>query len=112
MGKRVYIVTDRLGSGDDELGSILMKNFMYALARNADKPVAVMMTNGGVKLACEGSECLDDLRTLEAAGVQIRACGTCLDFYGLAEKLAVGEVGNMTHGVSALLGGDDIVTIA
>lgn len=111
MSKRVFIVTDRIGRSNDELGGLLMRNFLYTLARNADKPKAIMLMNEGVRLACEGSESLDDLRLLTENGVPIKACGTCLDFLGLADKLAVGEVGTMTASVEALLG-DDVLTIA
>ncbi len=112
MSKRVWIVTDRLGTGDDELGRVLMKNFLYSLARNAEKPKAVMLMNAAVRLACEGSESLDDLRLLAENGVPLKACGTCLDFLGLTEKLAVGEIGTMPASVEALLGGDDVLTVA
>jgi selenium metabolism protein YedF len=110
MSKRVFICTDRLGRGNDELGGILMKSFVYSLARSEAKPKAVMLMNEGVRLACEGSASLDDLRLLAEAGVPIKACGTCLDFLGLADKLVVGEVGNMTDAVQGLLS-DDVLTI-
>jgi selenium metabolism protein YedF len=111
MSKRVFIVTDRIGRGNDELGAVLMKNFLYSLARNEAKPKAVMLMNEGVRLACNGSASLDDLALLAENGVPIKACGTCLDFLGLADELAVGEVGTMPASVEALLG-DDVLTIA
>jgi selenium metabolism protein YedF len=112
MSKRVFIVTDRIGRGNDELGGLLMKNFLYTLARNGERPKAVMLMNEGVKLACRGSESLDDLKLLADSGVPIKACGTCLDFLGLADDLAVGDVGTMPASVEALMGDDDILTIA
>ena len=112
MGKRVLITTDRIGRGDDELGRVLMRNFCYALARNDEQPVAVMLMNGGVRLACEGSEVLDDLRLLAENGVDLKVCGTCLDYLKLTESLVVGEVGAMVGAVECLLGPDDVVTIA
>lgn len=112
MAKRLLIVTDRIGSGDEELGALLMKNFLYAVARDSATPECVMLMNGGVRLACEGSASLDDLRILAEKGVGIRVCGTCLDFLGLKERLAVGEVGSMVEGVGNLLGDDQVVTIA
>lgn len=112
MSKRILILTDRLGRGDDELGRLLVRNFIYSVARSDEKPTAVMLMNGGVRLACEGSEVLDDLRLLAEDGVAVRACGTCLDYLGLKERLAVGEVGAMADSVAALLGADDVVTIA
>jgi selenium metabolism protein YedF len=111
MAKRVLIITDRIGRSDDELGSILMKNFLYSLARNAEKPAAVMLMNEGVRLACAGSGSLDDLTLLAEEGVPIKVCGTCLDFLGLKDELAVGAVGTMPDAVAALVA-DEILTIA
>lgn len=111
MSKRVFIVTDRIGRGDDELGALLMKNFLYSLARNEERPSAVMLMNGGVRLACNGSASLDDLRLLAENGVVVKACGTCLDYLGLMDELAVGSVGTMPDSVAALLA-DDVLTIA
>jgi len=111
VGKRVFIVSDRIGRGDDELGALLMKNFLYSLARNEKRPTAVMLMNGGVRLACTGSKSLDDLKLLAENGVAVKACGTCLDFLGLMDELAVGSVGAMPDSVAALVA-DDILTIA
>ena len=112
MGKRVMIVSETFGSGDEELGRLLMKNFIYSLARSDEPPAAVMLANGAVRLACRGSESLTDLRLLADAGVPVRSCGTCLDFYGLMDALDVGEVGAMPATVEVLLGEDPVVTIA
>ena len=112
MAKRVLITTDRIGRTDDELGRLLMRNFCYSLARNEERPAAVMLMNGAVRLACEGSEVLDDLALLVESGVAVKVCGTCLDFLKLTDALAVGDVGSMSDGVAAMLGPDAIVTIA
>ena len=111
MSKRVFIVTDKIGRGNDELGALLMKNFLYSLARNEQRPKAVMLMNEGVRLACAGSDSLDDLRLLDEAGVPVKACGTCLDFLGLKDELAVGTVGAMADSVAALVA-DETLTIA
>ncbi len=112
MAKRVLILTDRIGSSDAELGRVLMRNFVYSVARAGEPPRAIMLMNEGVRLACEGSEVLDDLRLAVQGGVAVKACGTCLDYLGLTDALAVGEVGAMADAVDALLGADDVVTIA
>ncbi|TLM78486.1 MAG: sulfurtransferase-like selenium metabolism protein YedF [Actinobacteria bacterium] len=112
MAKRILVMTDRMGTGDDELGRLLMRNFLYSLARAETPPAAVLLSNGGVRLACEGSDSLDDLRLLVDNGVAVRACGTCLDVLHLKEALAVGEVGTMSDLVAAVTGEDAIVTIA
>lgn len=111
MAKTFWIVSDRLGSGDEELGRVLMRNFLYSLARTDAAPARVMFMNGGVRLVCEGSEVLDDIRLLAERGVAVKACGTCLDFLGIKEKLAVGDVGDMAGSVAALSGAADVVTV-
>lgn len=95
-GDAVAVVSSEcMGVGDDMLGRTLMKGFFFALTQQDVLPSAVLLYNGGVKWACEGSEALDDLRTLADAGVDVLSCGTCLAHYGLAECLAVGEPTNM-----------------
>lgn len=91
----VVISSATMGEGSDELGATLMKGFIFALTQQDVLPKTVLLYNGGVHLSCEGSPALDDLRALQSAGVSIMSCGTCLNFYGLTEKLAVGEVTNM-----------------
>lgn len=91
----VVISSDCMGSGSDELGRQLMKGFIYALTELDQLPETMLFYNGGAKLTVEGSDALEDLRLLEAQGVEILTCGTCLNHYGLSEKLAVGTVTNM-----------------
>lgn len=96
VGPSVVVVPSSvMGHGDDELGEVLIKAFVFALTQQDDLPDAVLFYNGGVKLTCEGSAVLDDLRKLADAGVEILSCGTCLKHYGIEEKLAVGEATNM-----------------
>ena len=84
-----------MGSGDAKLGASLMKAFVFALTRQDQLPEAVLCYNSGAYLSCEGADTLEDLKLLESEGVTILTCGTCLDFYGLKDKLAVGGVTNM-----------------
>lgn len=91
----VMITSDKFGTGEDKLGAALMKSYLYALSENAQKPEKMFFINSGVKLTSEGTEVLESLNALETAGVEIYSCGTCLDFYGLKEKLLIGEVTNM-----------------
>lgn len=94
-GAVVVISSNVMGSGDDTLGGNLMKAFVFALTQQDVLPEIILMYNGGVKLACEGSQSLDDLKMLSDEGVEILCCGTCLDFYQLKEKQQVGGVTNM-----------------
>jgi len=110
MAKRFLITTDRIGGG--ELGAVLTRNFMYSLARAEATPSAVMLMNEAARLACKGSDVLDDLQMLADKGVAIRVCGTCLDHLGIRDDLVVGEAGTMAEGVGAFLASDEIVTIS
>ena len=91
----VVIASTTMGNGSEELGKTLLKAFVFALTQQDKLPKTILFYNGGAALTCEGSAMLEDLKALEAQGVEILTCGTCLNFYGLTEKLAVGGVTNM-----------------
>jgi selenium metabolism protein YedF len=91
----VVISTSYMGIGDDTLGATLMKGFIYALSQQDTLPKTILFYNGGAKLTCEDAPTLEDLKSMEAQGVEIMTCGTCLNHYGLTDKLQVGTVTNM-----------------
>ena len=91
----IIVSSDKLGCGDDKLGETLMKSYLFALSESSNLPTNLVFLNGGVKLVVEGSPCLESIEKLSKEGVNILSCGTCLDFYGLKEKLAIGEITNM-----------------
>ncbi|MGY3765503.1 sulfurtransferase-like selenium metabolism protein YedF [Vagococcus vulneris] len=91
----VVVDTDVMGRGSDELGANLLKTFIYALTEQDVLPKRAIFYNGGVKLTAENPDTISDLKTLAEAGVEIYACGACLDFYGLKEDIQVGEITNM-----------------
>ena len=91
----VVVSSDRMGTGNDELGKVLIKGFIFAVTQLDTLPKTMLFYNGGATLTAEGSDSLEDLKSLEAQGVEIMTCGTCLDYYGLKEKLQVGTVTNM-----------------
>ena len=105
----VVISSKAMGHGGDELGTALMKGFIYALSQQETLPTTILFYNGGANIPVEGSVSLEDLKNLETQGVEILTCGTCLNFYGLTEKLAVGEVTNMYTIVEKMTGADLIV---
>lgn len=91
----IAISSDKMGSGNDELGKILMKSFIYTVSETQPYPSAIVFYNGGVRLTCEDSPVLDDILRLEKEGVEIISCGTCLDYLDLKEKFKVGSISNM-----------------
>ena len=94
-GMLVVLSGNVMGTGDPKLGASLMKAFVFALTKQDQLPDTILCYNTGASLTCEGADTLEDLKLLESQGVTILTCGTCLDFYGLKEKLAVGGVTNM-----------------
>ncbi|HBG00400.1 MAG TPA: sulfurtransferase-like selenium metabolism protein YedF, partial [Firmicutes bacterium] len=91
------------------LGRVLMNSFIYALTELDELPDKVLLYNSGVKLAVTGSNALTDLQKLSSRGVEILNCGTCLNFFGLTEKLAVGSITNMYEIVQAQMDAATII---
>lgn len=105
----VVIANDKMGEGSEELGKTLLKAFIFALTQQDNLPKTMLFYNGGAHLTCEGSPVLEDLKTLEAEGVEILTCGTCLNFYGLTEKLVIGGVTNMYVIAEKMLNAGNVV---
>ena len=105
----VVVGADHMGEGEGELGKNLLKAFLYALSQQETLPKTILFYNGGAFLTCEESLSLEDLKSMADRGVEILTCGTCLNFYGLTEKLAVGGVTNMYDIVEKQMAADLIV---
>jgi len=91
----IVIASDKMGEGSEELGKILMKGFIYTLTEMEKVPSTILFYNSGAKITVEGSESVEDLKTLKERGTEILTCGTCLNYYGIEDKLAIGEISNM-----------------
>jgi selenium metabolism protein YedF len=91
----IVISENKMGRGNDELGTVLIKAFLHTVAEQSQKPDVMIFYNSGVKLTVQGSDVLDDLKQLESEGVQILVCGTCLNYFEIKDKLAAGIVSNM-----------------
>ncbi len=110
MSKPVVLIpADKMGHGDDELGAKLMKAFIYSLTAVPDLPSHVILYNGGAHLSTEGAETVEDLKKLEDQGVEILTCGTCTDFFGITDKVAVGSVTNMYEIAEICTSSDNVI---
>jgi selenium metabolism protein YedF len=107
----VMVATDRMGYGDDKLGSKLMVNFIKTLEEMGDELWRLVFVNNGVKLTIEDSEVLPALKELEADGIQILVCGTCLNYFDLLDKKQVGETTNMLDIVTAMQLADKVINV-
>lgn len=93
--KCIFISSDKMGQGNDELGEVLIKGYIYTLTEAKPYPKYIILVNAGVKLSAQNPSTIENLKILESLGVEILSCGTCLDYYNLKEELKVGSVTNM-----------------
>jgi selenium metabolism protein YedF len=109
-GTVYFITTNSLGQGSPDLGEVLMKSLMVTLVQQTP-PAALLFLNTGVHLAIKGSPVLVQLQDMAARGTEILVCGTCLNYYKISEKLAVGAVSNMLDINNRLSGPDKVITV-
>ena len=88
----ILVGTSGLGSGSQELGGLILANFLRILGERGDLPNYIVLWNDGVKIALEGAPWLPHLKKLEERGVKIISCRTCVEYFGLEGKTAVGEI--------------------
>jgi len=112
-GPLVLVVPgEYMGRGDnEELGTVLIRAFFHTLIEVEPKPATIIFFNSGVKWTVEGSEVVPDLQELATQGIEILVCGTCLGYYELKDKLAVGTVSNMYTIAETMLGAGQIVSL-
>jgi selenium metabolism protein YedF len=110
--ERLLLITSNLlGEGPEELGSLLMKNFLHTLLETAEIPARMFFMNRGVLLTTDGSDVLEALEKLGGMGVEIFSCGLCLDFFGLKDKLKVGNTTNMLTTADSLLAANHVIKL-
>jgi selenium metabolism protein YedF len=109
--KTIVITSERMGQGDDELGATLMGSFLRKLCLAESLPNELIFYNSGVKLLAEGSLVLDAIEMLEKKGVQLTACGTCVNHFGLADKMERANIGDMVGIIDELMSSEHVVTV-
>ena len=107
----IFLTSDVIGRGDDALGARLMQNFLTTLPELGDALWRIIMVNGAVRLATAQNPATDKLKSLEAAGVSILVCGTCLEFFKLMDQKEVGQVTNMLDVVTSQQVADKVITL-
>jgi selenium metabolism protein YedF len=111
-GSRVVLVSsDRLGNGPEELGRLLMKNFLITLLDLDNVPDRLLFVNTGVLLTTAGSEVLEVLEKLGNRGVEVLSCGVCLDFFQRKEQLQAGAVTNMFTIAESLMTAGSVINL-
>jgi hypothetical protein len=113
--KTVYLVTGTglgtTGAGDAQFGSDMLDKLFHSLESPSRRPLAICFYTEGVRVTCAESPHLVGLKLLEGLGVQLITCQTCLDYYGLTERLSVGQVGSMVDIVAQMTDADRVITV-
>ena len=107
----IQLIHDGMGDADADLQHKLMRKYLVLLQQNNSLPGAICFYTSGVKMVVEGSPVLDVLQALESQGVRLIVCKTCLDYYGLLEKVRVGIVGGMPDIIAAQMLADKVITL-
>lgn len=107
----LQVTKDGMGNGSDELGLKLITNYLRLIVEDNRLPKIIVFYNSGVKLLCQGSPVLESLEALENKGVKLVACKTCLDFFKLTEKKAIGTVGSMPDIITLQYDADKVINI-
>jgi len=110
LNEVIVLNSESMGSGDEPLGKLLMGNVLRLLASREDKPKYIILYNAAVKLATIASPVLDYLLALQEHGVMIISCRTCLEYFGIEDKLAVGEIQGMVE-ILNILSAHNVLTI-
>jgi selenium metabolism protein YedF len=112
MDTVIFLGSDIIGRGEDrQLGGMLMQKYLHTLSGHRLKPKAILLMNDGVRLVAEGSPVIEELRLLGSQGVDILACSTCLDRFGLTARVGAGLVSNMYDITDAMLKADKVVSM-
>jgi len=107
----IMVTRDGLGHADKELSHKLARNYFRTLLESEYPPKYILFYGEGVKLTIEGSPCQAELAALSASGVSVIACRTCLDHYGLTDKVAAGEIGNMLQIIEAQAEAEKVIAV-
>ena len=109
-GRVLLLGSEGMGRGDDTLGLTILGNFLKTLVGNPLRPEKIVCWNAGVKLLIQDSPVVTILQDIEGTGVEILACKTCVEHFGLQEKLRAGEISTMPV-ISDLLLRSDVLTV-
>lgn len=107
----VLVGTDRMGTGDDDLGRKLIASFLGTLKEMGRDLWCLIFLNAGVKLTVAGSEVLGSIQDLSREGVMVLVCGTCLNHFQLLEQKQVGETTNMLDIVTHMQLADRVISL-
>ncbi len=107
----VLVMSNLFGHGDEEISKTLMKSYFYSLSESITLPSNVIFINSGVKLLIEESGILKSLESLKNLGTSILACGVCVDYYGLNDRVKFCEITNIYSITEILNNSESVIRI-
>jgi intracellular sulfur oxidation DsrE/DsrF family protein len=107
----ILITHNGMGSADEKLQLTLIAKYFELLLHNGNLPSAICFYTDGVRLVCEGSPVIEQLQKLESLGVRLIVCSTCLNYFGLQDKVGVGIVGGMGDILEAQTKAEKVISI-
>ena len=107
----ILITREGMGSADVTLQHKLLDTYLKLLMENQSLPAAICFYTEGVKLVVEGSPFLEHLSQIEQKGVRLIICSTCLNYFGISEKVRVGIVGGMSDILEAQSRASKVITL-
>jgi selenium metabolism protein YedF len=111
-GKTLFFSSDQIGRGDESLGRLLIRGFLYTLSEMERPPRTLVFMNSGVRLAAERDDTIELLQKIQGRGVELLVCGTCLDYLHLKEGLRAGRVSNLYEIAERFLASEDVLTVS
>jgi intracellular sulfur oxidation DsrE/DsrF family protein len=111
MSTIILFTRNGIGTAPNELSQTLVKNYLNLLKDEKKLPVALLFYGEGVKLVCEDSQVLDSLKLLENKNIKLIACKTCLNYFGISEKIKVGQAGTMADILTFQLEADKVISV-
>ena len=115
MSKKVVVLVRQEGLGqvpaqDRKFALEMFDKFLHTMETQPVRPEAICFYTDGVKLACKGSPVVPSLKLIQGMGVRLVLCRSCLDYFGLLEDVAVGDVGGMNDILKLLMEADHVIT--
>lgn len=107
----ILITNQGMGQANTELQQKLLGTYLNLLLESGYLPATICFYTNGVKLVCQGSPLLEQLRSLESKGVRLIVCSTCLEYFGLLDQVQVGIVGGMPDIIEAQWRADKVITL-
>lgn len=109
--KVILLSSNQIGKGSEELGEGILETFFTLMKQREDLPAAVFCMNSGVFTLTEDSLVSVQLKELETKGVEVLACKTCVDYYGIEKKLTAGKISGMAQFIE-LAAKYEVITIS